>query len=662
MSLFLFIAAQALPIPSVAPATPSTVAVNPAIAPLAIDWQVVDRFRLFDHATTTARQKIEAVMAALAKSAAPQDDKALYDQLWRTLSGDTVGESGNTVDGWSLRASNIEPPPPKGRQSNKYRATYLYPAQYVIRATAVDAPAGAQCHWTVGGLPAEPVSDGGQEAAGACTAHLIKLPALPGGGGASGDVGLTVDSGPAQPAVTIAFNDELVVALGDSYISGEGSPDVPTVFHPRDQGKRFVSRSWATAITADRRNHDGTIVPGDATPAIWWDQRCHRSLLSWPVLASLMHASRDQHRAVTLVHLGCSGAETKDILSSGPGQRDLPGGGDDEQGQLAMLDLLLSGHQSERPLALRRGVDTLFVSIGGNDVGFAGVIKMMLLTANGAGPESFIVNMSGRFAQAVCPYRIEPDTLRHFCRKGKSSEDRLDKLGDALRVMADNFARRKFAPGRIFQVSYPNPLIDLAQAMCSTPAGAGDGGYDGLHALVPRPARPLDHIAFQLTYHPDVVVADPSSLPPDKLGPIEGATWAGAACDWNNDPSDSEMCQAYWVWASLKRKIERSAGSDITVVSDYQDAIRSHGVCNVTDAAPFALPIADGHGGWKGQWAPGAFQPNDFALPRWFRTGNDSIATEWASGDDFHYGTVHPTFHAHLVLAAAMEAQAFGGH
>ena len=651
MSLLLFAIAQTLP-PPVAPppvAPPPgppparAVAPDPAV-PLTIDWQVADRFRLFDHASTSARQKVEAAMALLANSAVPQDDKPLYDQLLGALGG-------NGDDARSLRRFNIALR--SGRNySNSYRQDYVYPAQYWIRVTATGAPAGAACHWTVDGAPASTMTDSVPDAAATCTAHLIDLPATAAGDGASGAVGLTVGDGPAQPAVTIALKDELIVALGDSYISGEGNPDVPAAFHPLRQGRAFSDATWAAAIKGDTRSDPSD---GDVTPAIWWDQRCHRSLLSWPVLASLAHAGRDPHRAVTLVHLGCSGAETGDVFRHG--QHDLPGGKSDQDSQLDTLDALL-----KRTGAPPRPIDTMFLSIGGNDGGFGGVVKMLLLTSDDTGWLRQKISLIGG---ATCPYRQEGDSLGPLCGSHPelSAQALLDGLATSLADLDEQLVRRVAAPGRIFQASYPSPLLDGDQAMCASAPAPVDSGYAGMLALLRQKLTSIFATPrlwpLELTYRPD---ANFPTAPP--YAPLfAGETPGTAQCDMTPDPNDSELCQAYWVWATLNERVVKGArDGQLIPVDAYQDAIRGHGWCDASATAPLALPIADGQGGWKAPGGkPGDFDPYAFALPRWFRTANDSIMTEWSGSKDFHYGTMHPTFHAHLAIAAAMDRQAFGG-
>lgn len=94
----------------------------------------------------------------------------------------------------------------------------------------------------------------------------------------------------------------LVVALGDSFASGEGNPDYPA----------DLSRS----IAAPR--YDWVFTPDDASkrlrlqPAQWLDTACHRSLLSWPALYSLREALSRKDTVVQFASFACSGAQVLD--------------------------------------------------------------------------------------------------------------------------------------------------------------------------------------------------------------------------------------------------------------------------------------------------------------------------------------------------------------
>lgn len=110
----------------------------------------------------------------------------------------------------------------------------------------------------------------------------------------------------AQPAS--AAQGDLIVALGDSFSSGEGAP-------------KFEQ-------DANGRTH-----------------RCHRSSKAWPALLA-------ERKDASFVSFACSGARTTDVVGNKP--QGLPS----QIGRLAELD----------------SVDLVTLTVGGNDLGFKGVL------------------------------------------------------------------------------------------------------------------------------------------------------------------------------------------------------------------------------------------------------------------------------------------------
>jgi len=142
-----------------------------------------------------------------------------------------------------------------------------------------------------------------------------------------------------------------VVALGDSFASGEGVPDQRGLYFPQ-------------------RDDAGTVVGVSILRrARWTDESCHRSSRAVPRLAVASLANGRTH--VTLVHLACTGAQVNAGLLS-------PGGALSSR-------LLLDGAPQIAPdptaqvsaarRALRgRRADAVLLSIGGNDIGFGDIV------------------------------------------------------------------------------------------------------------------------------------------------------------------------------------------------------------------------------------------------------------------------------------------------
>ena len=133
----------------------------------------------------------------------------------------------------------------------------------------------------------------------------------------------------------ITVEDLLVVAIGDSYASGEGNPEL----------RRDASRSalWAQGASAD----------ADASSAA-----AHRSTVAWPARAALALESRDRHSSVTFISAAATGARI-DAGILAPQTAELP---------RAQLDAV-------RALVGERTIDVLLVQVGGNDIGFSRVVR-----------------------------------------------------------------------------------------------------------------------------------------------------------------------------------------------------------------------------------------------------------------------------------------------
>lgn len=592
-----------------------------------VDWAVSDRFRLFSEASTDAKARVAALMETIA--AAPRRPlSAHFDGFVRTLA---------YANGDSLRRSNYTPVPRGFRHgSGRYRRDYLYPESYAVDVRLPAAAPGATCRWrTEHDLVEAPCGT-------LATVRVGPGKARGEAWGVETDLHLSVNGGPGT-RTSIAFNDKLVVALGDSYISGEGNPDVPSVVTDRPLPV-FRSARWGDRLIESR---------GDYVRATWWDEPCHRSLLSWPVLSTIAYAAHKRQEAVTLVHLGCSGATVNDIVRRG--EVELPGGGDEQPGdfQLAQLDRLLAAVPRG---STRRRPDRILLSVGGNDAGFVGVIMTLLLPPGGYSVPLVAPIAVGAGAGAVCPYRHTGLPIARLCGASRSAEDRIEEyLPQAYdRLVEELIGQRGWR--RIHQFSYPNPLVGEDGKPCNResprnpPTIEDMSGFEAAMGIIPGIFRgSYFSWSFELQYRPEV----PAAV--EETGPQSG-------CDMTPEPSDSEVCQALWVHRRLNDEV-KDQKKRWSVVTSHTEAIDRNGLCNRSDAFPLGLPRlvpVPGNGAvreaWQDGWTPQSYRPYDSINPRWFRTTNDSIVTQYGGPDRFHHGTAHPTLAAHLAYAdAALE-------
>jgi hypothetical protein len=240
----------------------------------------------------------------------------------------------------------------------------------------------------------------------------------------------------SEASAKIDVKDILVVGVGDSFSSGEGNPDVPVklawgLSPPPDPDNNLQLQNprtidWLSgpppyfdlSTHAPVRKNDGEYFA-----AQWVDRSCHRSAYSYQLRAALHLALADPHRAVTFLGYACSGAEVNPGLFfpwKGPEQPR----NDDEvpSWKKAQFPLLLKelckeydesrvanelNYKDEERLiddnqysfsrsdgairdqayrcrnatlgnGFKRKIDLLYISIGGNDLGFSSWIVAAL--------------------------------------------------------------------------------------------------------------------------------------------------------------------------------------------------------------------------------------------------------------------------------------------
>ena len=130
----------------------------------------------------------------------------------------------------------------------------------------------------------------------------------------------------------------LVVAMGDSYASGEGNP----------------------------RNVEAWLREGPPFSPYWDDDACNRSVLGAPSLAALALEQSTPTTSVTLVNVTCSGATVaRGILGV----------------QTAAAQ---TATQIEQAAGIIQGqaADLVLLTVGGNDIGFTSVLQACALSGN----------------------------------------------------------------------------------------------------------------------------------------------------------------------------------------------------------------------------------------------------------------------------------------
>jgi len=239
---------------------------------------------------------------------------------------------------------------------------YVNPGRYEVRLAArVDADAvaaaGMSCDWMIDG----PDQASGPRATG--PGPVVRLPL------GTYSVRVTVelaDGRTGSARETIRVKDILIVALGDSLLSGEGNPEEPACWEGAEtsaggsvlRGRLDPPKPARWAVGGPDGDLTRVTPAGMLPPANVLHSVAHRSTRSALAQVAMRLEAEDPHTSVTFVCLAATGARTDDLLISdrsarckarGPGPA-LP----------AQLDEL-------HAIAGSRPPDILVLSIGLND-------------------------------------------------------------------------------------------------------------------------------------------------------------------------------------------------------------------------------------------------------------------------------------------------------
>jgi GDSL-like Lipase/Acylhydrolase family len=248
-----------------------------------------------------------------------------------------------------------------------------------------------------------------------CRRRFDDLPRL-----AQYDVALTVrtkrDSDRTVERITL--RDWLIVSLGDSMASGEGSPDQTgwyRLLNKVTSDADVLKFLLLLSLGHPRPASDPDFKVRELRPVRWKDKRCHRSARAGHARAAAEIERLDPHSSVTFLSLACSGAEIKHLVDtrySGQQPSDDP--------QPATLPPQIS---ELRRLVPNRRVDALLLSIGINDLDFSGIIQAC--ATNPATPH---------YGDDACVYDTGVDRkLNELSLSYLDGPSKYDRLAGALR-------------------------------------------------------------------------------------------------------------------------------------------------------------------------------------------------------------------------------------
>jgi hypothetical protein len=483
--------------------------------------------------------------------------------------------------------------------------------------------------------------------------------------------------------LNVMVEDLLIVGLGDSFASGESNPDRPVTF---SASRRItydpvaIRDEIATRSMKPKEQPDYGLASGDSTfdwktlprrlledeekgtqyrlgsrefaeaferrNAQWVSADCHRSQYGYPFRVAMELALENRHRAVTLVHLACSGAEVtaglflekdareqfdKPNSKTSPAQFDqladlLCRGGSAARSRTASytLPMYSAGSTSiaAKSVAMRwcppeqrkRPIDVVLLSIGGNDVGFSALAYYTISeAASDVAPIAALIGSSIRFGASVT--RVYLGVL----------DQRMKAVKDALN---DGFGVN---PSQVIQTSYEPLQYDETGALCGS-----------------RPTLGVD-------VHPKLRISRERI---QEASTFQGELLAKLECI--SDTSRRRDCPA---------NLATGRGTGFKLVTEHLPKFAKRGVCArdpqraQLDGTMMAMP-RQGPGG--GDFAP--YNPA-YTLPyghRWrlFHTPNDAFLTanthrEGVSMYDImqpayaalYSGALHPTAEGHAIVA-----------
>jgi hypothetical protein len=493
----------------------------------------------------------------------------------------------------------------------------------------------------------------------------------------------------------------VIVGMGDSYGSGEGNPDYPGQWKA---GQTLPGKNNLEWLVDSQRLVSPPEAP-DADVNHWVDDTCHRSFYSHQSLTALKLASERPHTYVTFLHYACTGAEIFDGLlvpqyqAWGKGEyvpysqvnfairelcQETPSNYEavsaEEIGGLNIRSFHRRGGPGNRPRSMSnlnpdprvdrfskftrdlretnsgkfpqsgfltcasgnmRQPDYVFLSIGGNDIGFADIVQYFVI------PTQWKIKLVGTLLfPEVCPSpsnRVDAKTNRHldrYCRKldsknlyhaGDLTDGHSTSLGMKERYsLLFNVLEKRLAvkPSQIVIPQYPDPM---RARVSSQPACEPLSGSDfNVPGDPPREFNPKSAWNGLKAAAPNSLIRTLSRWPGRNLR------------EWHFNLTSSEGALAlkqFDRFRSALSKVARDRG--VSFVCETRDAFVGYGWWkggrgNLPNTEP-KWPVSD--------WRPYAYEADTRAI----RTGNDTLLTQ--PGDKRITGAVHPNLTGHRLIA-----------
>ena len=616
-----------------------------------IEWQVTNRFRLFQD-TAFFRQHENAWRQYLlhvdqqgmasdardsfvARTSVLGSEHVLND---RFIAFSTILRKNFDWRGWAAKGHDGLCYDPKKRTHSACGGidAYVTPQSHGIEIwlSGQGVPATAVCEWRIGG----------QVVAQSSCADRVSGPGieLPYPGGAEISVNVLGEA----PIITEArVKDLLIAGLGDSFASGEGNPNRPVAFSETRRFKNFYPI---------RRQNDA------GGGAEWTDELCHRSLYGQQLRAALQIAIENPQASVTFLDYSCSGASIADGIL-GPqtyvervasNERSaqlaapmIAGGEKDSQLYRLMREICREAPKMKDGVPtcpgndFRRSLDFIFLSVGGNDIGFSNIVAWASLrdSASSAIASFFGATVSAKeFAARMRD--VLPDAYATLASVLEATVP-VTSAGDGV-----------FDPSRVVLTAYPDLVTNEAGEICQASPDEGDG--EDRYAA----NQSLDMFSSWLTAQPERLakVREQFSLLHKRMRDLAGDhgwTFAGRIYA-------DKMFEGHGFCAQNIRRIDDPA--EQLMIPCFGTAERDTQTCQTSFS------------GKEGSWRPydPATQNYPYALrQRWVRTFNDAYMVinqkvrdrfgkldERASAAVFSEttGALHPSAEGHATMADSL--------
>jgi lysophospholipase L1-like esterase len=610
-----------------------------------ITWKVSNRFRLFKDSNLFKQQEAawrQYGQHVNGRSASQEDNEAYYASTSvlgiehmlndRRIPFTTILRTKFDWKGWAAKAVDGTCWDATARRHTACGdiESYINPTSHDVEIRLQPLQSGNiiseyNCEWRVGAAPV---------ITAACDEAVQASLPYPEGATISVNV-----QGERPISIDARVKDVLIAGFGDSFASGEGNPDVPV---------QLAENRRSNNIYPARVDND---VTGSAQ---WMDRLCHRSLYSYQLRAALQIAIENPHGAVTYLGYSCSGATVDagilgpqsyvEYVSDGNEISALKGGRKDNQLYWFLREMCIDAVYNTNGFWVcpndhfRRNVDFVFLSIGGNDVGFANLVGWATLR------KSLTAGIAGFFGATVSADQFAQNINRvlpvAYGKLGRAFEHAIPLAHAGL----------KYDPSRVIITAYPDILVDEAGNNC---AGVSDGSEDE----DPYAAnQSLDRFSSWLVVRQAKIDAAHAQLDVlhRRMGEVaENNLWTYAGRAYMDRPF-----RGHGFCAQQKSRISDPA--EVLMVPCWGKADRATQTCQTS--------FSGKNKGWR------PYDPNTQNYPyalrqRWVRTFNDAFMVvnqkvltkdgsieDAASAANFSEttGGMHPSAEGHAAMADAM--------